>query len=266
MGASNPGIQSQMHSSSLHNNMNTAASLDAFKASTSRFANTFATFAQRAASQVVGGVNGVPTTPTHEYHHDANHSFHNDPQQQSYPNNNNNNSYTPTNAATQSTSASFSTTNYASSSPGISSPGQNQSMVPVADLDNEQKAALIQTHVGDLLAGERVIMFLSNLLHVSCSRDNFQYSHSYQQQQQQQQSGGGHNNNSMWCCAMTYYRLILFRTDGPPHDGSSSGAGGTLNASPSSSHVPADWNASCWPPASNSQPSILEMPLARYVS
>jgi hypothetical protein len=217
----------------------------------------------------------VPTTPTHEYSHDDQYQNQYSNQYASN-NNNNNNSYTPTNSTTSAASAS-STNNYSSSSPGSQGAGLNQAsaaaMVSTSDLDNEQKATLIQTHVGDLLPGERVIMFLSNLLHVSCSRDNFQYSHSYNTQ-----SGGGTNGNTMWCCAMTYYRLILFRTDGPgPHDvgGSSSGGGGgggASNSSPSSSDSntnstapSADWNAACWPPADR-QPSILEMPLARYVT
>jgi len=43
------------------------------------------------------------------------------------------------------------------------------------DLDQEQKLALVQEHVGELLPGERVIMFLSHLLHVSDST-SFTYS------------------------------------------------------------------------------------------
>jgi hypothetical protein len=197
MGASNPHT----------NNINTAASLDAFKAQTSRFANTFATFAQRAASQVVG----VPTTPT-----EATSPF----SSSGAPMLHHQNSQTPT--TTSSTTA-----------PSNGQVMPMQAMVH-ADLDNEQKATLIQTHVGELLPGERVIMFLSNLLHVSDS-SGFQYS--YQAQP----------STSMWCCAMTYYRLIIFATHPV-----------------SSISKPADWNAACWPPV-NGQPSILEMPLARYV-
>jgi len=171
--------------------VNQAVSLDVFKAQTSRFASNFANFAQRAASQVVG----VPTTPTGGAQ-----------QFQSGP----------------------------SAIPSVQSNGAMsqvpmQAMVPV-ELDNEQKAALVQTHVGDLLPGERVIMFLSNLLHVSDSR-GFQYS--YQAKP-----------TTMWCCAMTYYRLILFGTH--------------PNSAPTK---PRDWNAACWPCADN-EPTVLEIPLA----
>ena len=110
------------------------------------------------------------------------------------------------------------------------------------ELDNDQKNALIKQHLGALLPGERVIMFLSNLLHVSDS------------------SGWELNNiatmtttsnspptrDGMWCCCMTFYRVVLFHT-----------ASSQCNFSqPPSS----DWDQDCWP--TPPQPIMLQMPLA----
>ena len=92
---------------------------------------------------------------------------------------------------------------------------------PTVELDNEQKSALIQTHVGDLLPGERVIMFLTNLLHVS-------------------DSTGFSSQN--WCCAMTYFRILMFATHPEPSD-----------------PKPDNWHASCWP--HQPPPTLLQMPL-----
>jgi hypothetical protein len=232
MGASNPGIPSS-------NNMNAAVSLDVFKAQTSRFANSFATFAQRAASQVVGSPAAEHATYPSPYSHSSGAPMLH-------------HQTTPTNGSTDST------TPTAGQGPagGTGLPLQPHMMVPV-DLDNDQKATLIQTHVGDLWPGERVIMFLSNLLHVSDSRLQFQYSY-----QAQQQSAA--TSSSMWCCAMTYYRLILFSTAHPA--GSSGSVGGSSSSLGMTSSPPADWNAACWPPSANhGGPHVLEMPLARYV-
>ena len=107
---------------------------------------------------------------------------------------------------------------------------------PLPELDAEQKQALLQAHVGDLIPGERVIMFLTNLLHVSDSSS----------------SSTGSNSSSTtttWCCAMTYYRLLLFATHPvtPPPK-------------------PAAWNHGCWPSSSTqndaSSSSVWQMPLA----
>jgi len=68
------------------------------------------------------------------------------------------------------------------------------------ELDNEQKMALVNIHVGELLPGERVIMFLGNLLHVTDS------THQSKPSMLIGQSGG------MWCCCMTYFRVALFHT------------------------------------------------------
>ena len=66
----------------------------------------------------------------------------------------------------------------------------------LVELDNEQKTRLLDQHLGPFLPGERVIMFLTNLLHVSDS------------------SGYDYPTppGSMWCCCMTYYRVVLFCT------------------------------------------------------
>jgi len=66
----------------------------------------------------------------------------------------------------------------------------------IVELDNEQKMRLLDKHLGQLLPGERVLMFLTNLLHVSDS------------------SGYDYPTppGSMWCCCMTYYRVVLFCT------------------------------------------------------
>jgi len=169
-----------------------AAPYDALKAQTSKFASNFIGMAQKAANQVATAT-GASSSPSH---------------------------ISP--LATTTTTTTFS-----------KEPLQvslHNAVVPV-ELDNEQKATLIQTHVGDLLPGERVIMFLSNLLHVSDST-GFQYSHTAQP-------------SVMWCCAMTYYRLILFGTH--PSIGPA---------------CPLGWNAACWPPTDDDQDALLQMPLA----
>jgi len=137
------------------------------------------------------------------------------------------------------------------------------SVVPIVELDNDQKATLIQTHVGDLLPGERVIMFLSNLLHVSDG--TFSYSCS----SHSSSGGGGGPDAIMWCCAMTFYRLIFFRAPAnqlqpppPPaqQQQQQQSETTTLRATlDGTSSVPAGWNAACWP---TTEPILLEVPLA----
>mmetsp|Transcript_12248 Transcript_12248/g.17964 ORF Transcript_12248/g.17964 Transcript_12248/m.17964 type:complete len:919 (-) Transcript_12248:104-2860(-) len=121
--------------------------------------------------------------------------------------------------------------------PGTTTPPTGGASPPtppqVPHLDNEQKQALIHQHLGDLLPGERVIMFLTNLLHVSDSTGN-DYS----------TRGGG-----MWCCCMTYYRVVLFCTT-KPHE-----AAQEVLAPPS-------WAKSCWPSSSLERPNLLQMPLS----
>ena len=112
-----------------------------------------------------------------------------------------------------------------------------------AQLDKDQKTHLLKHHVGDLLKGERIIMFLTNLLHVS---DTSGLSFIASQQQHHSSPGG---SGGMWCCVMTYYRLILFST----------AENGSNQLEP-----PAGWDRNCWKtatPRSNSA-KILEIPLA----
>jgi hypothetical protein len=109
---------------------------------------------------------------------------------------------------------------------GASSSGYT--MLPHVELDNDQKQALIEEHLGPLLPGERVIMFLSSLLHVSDS------------------SGWDHNlvsDTGMWCCCMTFYRVVLFYTETCGQEA-----------------PPEDWDEDCWPVRPTER--HLQMPLA----
>ena len=110
----------------------------------------------------------------------------------------------------------------------------------VVELDKDQKSQLIEEHLGKLLPGEKIIMFLSNLLHVSDS-SGFDYASSGMPPTT---SSVGNNNAPMWCCCMTFYRVVLFYT-----------------AEKSMEPRPKDWNELCWP-QHPTQPFYLEMPLA----
>lgn len=111
-----------------------------------------------------------------------------------------------------------------------------------AQLDKDQKANLLKKHVGDLFEGERVIMFLTNLLHVSDTSGL-----SFVASQQQYSAQGDHG--IMWCCVMTYYQLIFFSTNEDD----------TNNIEP-----PVGWDRNCWQTAMPPSMSIrlLKMPLA----
>lgn len=194
---------SMAHSSAPNTNMSQAAhphataqsTADAIKQQTSRFASNFVHMAQRAATQMQSiGVPSPTAAGTHNI--SAYPAPHN-----GYP----------------------AAAHQANQTPP---PPVRQSSAPTPSLDKEQQAALIQTHVGDLLPGEKVIMFLSNLLHVSDST-GFSYSH---------------NATTQWCAAMTYYRLLLF---------------GTHPSRPPTK--PADWHTDCWP---TNTVHLLEVPLA----
>jgi len=112
--------------------------------------------------------------------------------------------------------------------PPINMTVEETSLVKV-EMDNEQKAKLIHQYVGELLPGERVIMFLSNLLHVSDS------------------SRREYPTQGMWCCCMTYYRMILFHTsDDSPQQ--------------LQEEVPPEWNPHCWKLPET--PKLLQIPLA----
>ena len=133
----------------------------------------------------------------------------------------------------------FSNTDMATNSAGTVV--ANTGMGIAEQLDKDQKSRLLQENVGDLLDGERVIMFLTNLLHVSDTSGL-----SYVASQQSQHSSG---STIMWCCVMTYYRLILFST-----------------ARNDSKHIeaPDGWDKNCWMTANDPSMSIqlLEIPLA----
>jgi Myotubularin-like phosphatase domain len=193
----------------------TSVNMDAFKASTSKFASNLASMAQRAVAL-------PPTTtaapPLQQQQHS---SF-----RLSNPNN--------LNMLMQPSSTLLSTT----SNGGVPEPlqlQQQQQQVP-PEMDAEQKTALIQSHFGELLPGERILMFLANLVHVSDSTTAVLLDG----------PGGGGG----WCCVVTYYRLILFAITTP-----------TKNTSSTSSFppLPDGWHKSCWPP---SPPTKLELPLA----
>jgi myotubularin-related protein 1/2 len=155
----------------------TSVNMDAIKASTSKFASNLASMAQRA---VTLPPQQSTTTPFRGSH-----------------------------AATgmvQSPMSSLTTP-----SANVAAP----ELAPPPELDADQKAALIKTHFGDLLPGERILMFLSNLLHVSDSTNVVL--------------------DPGWCCVVTFYRLILFAT------------------TPTSSSAPNGWHKSCWPPSPPTQ-------------
>jgi len=121
----------------------------------------------------------------------------------------------------------------------FSNSSNHLSSVPVAppvELDNDQKTALIEKHIGKLLPGERVIMFLSNLLHVSDS-SGWEYNYS--------SSSVTTSGDSMWCCCMTFYRVVLFYTNG--------------EISSAEGLVPDEWDEDCWP--SRPKNRRLQMPL-----
>ena len=202
-----------------HSSHSAASAADAFKQQTSRFAFNLANMAQRAATQMQSiGVAGVSPT-SHHYQ-----GMSSPPQGVSaYGSAYNNGGYAtnlPNQGSLRTTTSTSSMTTTATS--------QAQATPSAPGFDKDQQAALIQTHVGDLLPGEKVIMFLSNLLHVSDST-GFSYSHTVQP-------------STLWCCAMTYYRLLLF---------------GTHPSRPPSK--PSDWHGSCWPQTSV---HLLEIPLA----
>jgi myotubularin-related protein 1/2 len=186
--------------------------MESLRQQTKTFATNLAGLAHRAASQVTTAVQTTTTTATTAPH--ASSSW-------STPLSNTN--------ASAAVSSSFlgplgmSTSSYAT---GTASPAMTP-MVTTPDLDSEQKETLVRTHVGPLIPGERIIMFL-HLLHVSDST-GLQYN-------------ANQHSGLLWCCAMTYYRIILFSThpvSPPPR--------------------PPTWNYACWPQDSR---SILQMPLA----
>jgi len=96
-----------------------------------------------------------------------------------------------------------------------SSSQQTVLMPPAMTLDPQAKAQLLKNAVGELLPGEKVIMFLTSLQNVKDS------SHSHLLASPQQD----------WSCAMTFYRLILLS-----HGGSSSGSSSSSSSDSTDCH------------------------------
>ena len=158
-----------------------AATMDNFKQQTSRFASNLASMAQRAANQVAAATavqpgpmmvgqpqlhqSSVPSTQHHQNYQQTQQSPH---------------------------------VRMAGTLPNTV-PSQASATSQGTELDKDQISKLLEEHVGDLLPGERIIMFVSNLLHVS---DTSGVSYAASQS----------SDEFMWCCAMSYYRIILFST------------------------------------------------------
>mmetsp|Transcript_4348 Transcript_4348/g.8352 ORF Transcript_4348/g.8352 Transcript_4348/m.8352 type:complete len:1261 (+) Transcript_4348:270-4052(+) len=73
------------------------------------------------------------------------------------------------------------------------------------DMDNAKKIALIESAIGSLLPGEKVIMFLSGLRDVKDTSSPHTGIGSCKFQGQ-----GYANLDEKWCCVMTFYRVIVF--------------------------------------------------------
>ena len=183
-----------------NSDLNVSVGMDQFKYQTSRLASGIASIAQRAANQVAAAA-----APVHVANGPTAQSF-----VPAYPAPMHGTARTPPTARVTSGS--------------VKGP---------VEMDKDQQERLVKDHVGDLLAGERIIMFLGNLLHVG---DTMGLSYLASQT----------SDAYMWCCAMSFYRLILFST--APADKVEVGR-------------PADWNTSCWPwsPAAT---KTIEIPLA----
>ena len=183
----------------------TAATMDAFKQQTSRFASNLASMAQRAAREVAAAT--TPVVPPQGGPVSLAQAT------QAYPG-------TSHRGVTQQTSppTSISQSEVADNSESVKEKSQDE---------------LIKDHFGALLPGEKVEMFLTNLLHVGdTSGVSFAAS----------QSSG----SIMWCFLLTRYRIILFST----------ATDDQLKVP-----VPAGWNPRCWPNSANSK-RVLQMTLA----
>jgi hypothetical protein len=208
-----------------------AVTMDNLKQQTSRFASNLANMAQRAASQVASVTVVQPNPmmmaqPMPPQHYGNQNSY--APQQQQLQH------------QMQHQQAGI------PQSPGILSSsaagGQQQQQqqqpngVGASELDKDQINRLVQEHAGELLPGERIIMFLSNLLHVG---DTTGLSYASNQS----------SDAYMWCCAMSYYRVILFSTTTPDQQRQVS------------LQCPEEWDPRCWP-AGPEAVKFVEMPLA----
>jgi hypothetical protein len=206
--------------------MGLGGNMDVWKQQTSQFASNFASMAQRAASQVAQAGQVVASTAVPAVTAAAMNAI--QPPQQ----------FPVAGGMQQQPLPSPISTSNTHAIPQQQQ--QQQQQYPSNELDKEQKDRLFHGHAGDLLPGERVIMFLSNLLHVSDS-SGLSYAAN-----QQQQSSSSSSEPYMWCCAMSYYRLILFSTAEPAQ----------LEVPP-----PKEWAELCWPKCPNSI-TKLEIPLA----
>ena len=175
-----------------------------FASETTKFASSLASMAQKAASQAAAGLQHA-TAPAPIVSNSSYPSVHH---QSQIPQPSNSGGPLPSNLPNQ-------------------GGGGGQS----AELDKEQKRKLIEDHAGELLPGERIIMFLTNLLHVS-DTSGVSYVAS--------------SGSFMWCCAMSYYRIILFST---------------ADEAQLSIPSPNGWNKLCWPTTPTSQ-KLVEIPLA----
>lgn len=142
-------------------------SSDTWKIQTRQFASNIATMAQRGLQQVQEHSNFLPSPALH-VPSPTNHRHHTPMGTPSAPNSSNN-SHT---------------------NPMVMSP--HRTIAPeFTPVNPEQQQLLLQTHVGDLMQGEKIILFVSNLPHVSDSR-------------------GIVSSGVAWCGVVTYYRLLLF--------------------------------------------------------
>jgi len=211
-----------------------AAGMDTISKTTSMFASNLASMAQRGMAQVAAAaapvnpvnVMGAPGGMMQGHRMQSQTTGMN----QHWSNGMTKTTYSGTNTAPNSNSSDLGV------GTGSNWNGANPAGSP--ELDKEQKSNLLKKHVGDLLEGERVIMFMTNLLHVS---DTSGLSFVASQHQ------GGHG--TMWCCVMTYYRLIFFST---------------ADTDAGRIEPPAGWDSNCWQAAESPSTSIrlLKMPLA----
>jgi hypothetical protein len=256
--------------------------MDAFKSTTSKFASNLAVFAQRAATTVAaqgaaaamslnaGGGSGTAASMTSPVT-----LMGGGPAMTMYG--------TGGGASViPSSSSAAATTTVSGNSllmPGavthtaMISPAVARAQHALAALDKDQKQALLERHVGTLLPGESVIMFLTNLLFVEAYDSSFRNLAS--SPSNSIVTGGG---QALWCCVMTFYRLVLFATATAAEKGDENKEAGlsltdvaaTAAASAprdDASNIaettarPFDLNAACLPPRSTGS-SYIEIPLA----
>lgn len=292
--------------------------MDGFKASTTRFASNLALLAQRAANQVSTSMTmAAPiTTTTAAMDHasssfSTNHSHHQ--QHQFFPNAPQSSPallgfHTTTSGsfpsaaaaipgvASTTTNTTTTTTNNngssyftadspaAAAAPAPHATSSTTTLDPLLLLDTDQKTAWVQSHVGPLIPGERIIMFLPTVQHVSDST-GFQYNNNNNNNSHETHSHTNNTNfglaaapgatataaNPPWCCAMTFYRIILFSTTATT---TTSPENHSTNAAAATSCRPHTWNAACWPTIGNNynnssndgtpqqQQQVLQIPLA----